>query len=248
MEEEAKRIWPKYWDMGYKTDIFGETPLHLLFHGVLDDIVKVLHQFMADHNLAPRFEQYVFRDLSDISALRLEWCKAKTLPKKLWLGENELAYARVMTYMYAQVFLGLEMRQSSETTQETLDDIKRLVNSLHVLICKLMSPREVDSRDIDLHVKIFLSCCDRYSRGYYGQNVDPFWVGKGNFMGLLNLGRQIQTYGKLRWYWEGAHEKFIQPVKTVLVSMRKGTGYLQKKLKLIQKLNTLHWIRDMIRE
>ena len=154
----------------------------------------------------------MFRDLSDISALRLEWCKAKTLPKKLWLGENELAYARVMTYMYAQFFLGLEMRQSSKTTQETLDDIKRLVNSLHVLICKLMSPREVDSRDIDLHVKIFLSCCDRYSRGYYGQNVEPFWVGKGNFMGLLNLGRQIQTYRKLRWYWEGTHEKFIQPV------------------------------------
>ena len=78
--------------------------------------------------------------------------------------------------------------------------------------------------------------------------MEPFWVGKGNFMGLLNLGRQIQTYGKLRSYWEGTHKTFIQPVKTVLVSMRKGTSYLQKKLKLIQKLITLHWIRDMIRE
>ena len=67
-------------------------------------------------------------------------------------------------------------------------------------------------------------------------------------MGMLNLGQQVWTYGNLRWYWEGTHKKFIQPVKTVLISMRKGTDYLQKKLKLIQKLNALHWIRDMIRE
>ena len=104
-----------------------------------------------------------------------------------------------------------------------------------------MSPREE-------HVKIFLSCCDCYSRGYYGQNVEPFWVWKGSFMGLLNLGQQIQTYGNLRWYWEGTHEKFIQPVKTVLVLMREGTYYLEKKFKLIQKLNALHLIGDTIRE
>ena len=119
-----------------------------------------------------------------------------------------------------------------------------MINSLHVLICKLMSPREDGGDDVDLHVKIFLSCCDRYSRGYYGDDVVPFWVGKGNFMGLLNLGKQIEKYGSLRWYWEGTHERFIQPVKSVLVSMRKGTGYLESKLLLIQKLNVLHWISD----
>ena len=50
------------------------------------------------------FENLVNRDLSDIAALRLEWCKVKTLPKKQWLGENELAYARIVTFMYGQFF------------------------------------------------------------------------------------------------------------------------------------------------
>ena len=118
--------------------------------------------------------------------------------------------------------LSLSLPESSQTSENTLNDIRRMMNSLHVLICKLMSPREDGGVDVDLHVKIFLSSCDRYSRRYYGDDVVPFWVGKGNFMGLLNLGKQIEKYGSLRWYWEGMHERFIQLVKSILVSMTKA--------------------------
>ena len=247
MDDKAHGLWPELFDMECESDICIETPLHLLFHGVLDDVVKVLHQFMADHNLQTSFENYVNRDLSDIAELRLEWCKTKTLPKKLWLGENELGYARILMYIYAQFFLGLKMPASSTVTDETLNNIRRLTNSLHVLICKLMTPENVHWLDADLHAKIFLSCCDKFSRGYYGDSAEAFWLGKGNFMGLLNLGEQIKEYGSLRWYWEGTHERFIQPVKSVLVSLRKGAEYLKKKMRLIHRLNVLHWLREGLR-
>ena len=81
VEEEAKLIWPELWDMDYNADIFIETPLHLIFHGILDDVVKAMHKFMSEHNMLQGFKNLVNRDLSDISKLRLEWCKTKTLPK-----------------------------------------------------------------------------------------------------------------------------------------------------------------------
>ena len=90
--------------MDYDADIFIETPLHLIFHGILDDVVKAMHTFLTEHGMLSSFENLVNRDLSDIAALRLEWCKVKTLPKKQWLGENELAYARIVTFMYGQFF------------------------------------------------------------------------------------------------------------------------------------------------
>ena len=91
--------------MDYNADIFIETPLHLIFHGIFDDVVKAMHKFMSEHDMLREFKNLVNRDLSEISTLRLEWCKTKELPKKLWLGENELAYARIVTYVYAHFFL-----------------------------------------------------------------------------------------------------------------------------------------------
>ena len=71
VEEEAKLIWPELWDMDYNADIFIETPLHLIFHGILDDVVKAMHKFMSEHDMLQGFENLVNRDLSDISELRL---------------------------------------------------------------------------------------------------------------------------------------------------------------------------------
>ena len=66
--------------MDYDADIFIETPLHLNFHGILDDVAKAMHKFLTEHGMLSSFENLVNRDLSDIAVLRLEWCKVKTLP------------------------------------------------------------------------------------------------------------------------------------------------------------------------
>ena len=129
-----------------------------------------------------------------------------------------------------------------------MNDLQRMINSLQVLICLLMTPRNTSGDDIDLYVKLFLSSCDRYSKGYYDSNNAPFWTGKGNFVSLLNLKDQINSFGSLRWYWEGTNERFIQPVKVVLVSLRKSIGYLKKKMHLIRKLNVMTMLKEQVQQ
>ena len=241
-------VWPKIWEMDYDISIFIEAPLHLIFHGVLATVVESIHIFMAEHRLLSTFENHVNKYLSEVIELRLEWCKAKTLPKKLWLGENELTYARILVYIYAPFFLDMKLPESNYTSDGTMNDLQRMINSLQVLICLLMTPRNTSGDDIDLYVKLFLSSCDRYSKGYYDSNNAPFWTGKGNFVSLLNLKDQINSFGSLRWYWEGTNKRFIQPVKVVLVSLRKSIGYLKKKMHLIRKLNVMTMLKEQVQQ
>ena len=123
----------------------------------------------------------------------------------------------------------MKLPDDCNTSQETLDKMNQMLCSLHVTICLLMSPRNVDGVVVDQHVKIFLSCCHHFAIGYYGRNSGEFWVNKGNFVSMLNLGEQIENFGPICWYWEGTHGRFIQTVKVVLVSLRKSTSYLEKK-------------------
>ena len=64
---------------------------------------------------------------------------------------------------------------------------------------------------------------------------------------MLNLGEQVKDFGPFHWHWEGTHERFIQTVKVVLVSLWKITSYLEKKLVLIQTLNVLKWLNKELK-
>ena len=79
-----------------------------------------------------------------------------------------------MTFLYGQFFLGLKLPKNSNTSEETLDNMRRMICSLHVTICLLMSPKNVDGDTIHKHVKIFLSCCHHFVREHYGGGTEEF--------------------------------------------------------------------------
>ena len=106
-----------------------------------------------------------------------------------------------------------------------------------------MSPKDPGSVEIDGHVKVFLSCCHRFSRSYYVSTVTPFWANTGNFLTLLCLAEQRDRHGLVRWYWEGTSERFIQQLKKHLASMRKTTEYFIKKLVLMHKSTMMDWLQ-----
>jgi hypothetical protein len=110
----------------------------------------------------------------------------------------------------------------------------------------LMSKRETDYDEIDLHIKVFLSCCERLSKSHYGLNQEAFIFAKSNFLSLLNLPEQIFQYGHLRLYWEGTRERFIQRVKKELKNHRKTTSYLETKMNFLQKLYAIDLIADQM--
>ena len=237
-------IVPKLYNSGYHHTVSLDCPLHHLFHGIVPACLAAANDFMTEFNLLSTFENVVNKHLSEIATFRIDWSKPKNLPKKGWLGENSLAFARVMPFIYGQFFLQVQLPQSATTlAQETLVALRQLFNSLHVMLSMLMSPREFETKLIDANIKVFLSCCDRFVKLHYDSSVSPFWATKGNFLSLLNLAEQISTFGSVRLYWEGTRERFIQTAKAVLVSFRTSTSYFLAKMGLIQKLNTLEWLK-----
>jgi len=238
---------PEIWSLPGGIDVCLDAPLHHIFHGIIPTVMKAIHEFMTEHSLASKFENHVNTYLSEIASMRLSWCKVKTLPKKLWLGEDVLGFSRVMPFIYSQFFLGIKMPESDIVANETLVAIKQMIHSMHVMVSVLMSPRDPCINTIDRAIKIFLSCCDRFVRHYYDDDTEPFWASTGNFPSLLNLPQQIEFFGPLRLYWEGVRERYIQSVKCVLKSMRKTTSYFQVKLTLIQKLTLMSWLQQQVR-
>ena len=163
----------------------------------------------------------------------------RPLPKTLWLAKDELGFSRIMTFVYGQFFLNIQLRETTNTTKNSLLALRQLLVSLQMVTALLISPREHAVEVIDRHIKVFLSCCHPFCQLHYAVGKVPFWAATSNFPSLLNLPAQIKKYGPIWWHWEGTRERHIQTVKTVLVSMRKTTSYFVCKMEVMQKLNTM---------
>jgi len=242
-DADVSSIIPSVWQSEIPTDAWIDTGMHHIFHGVVADIMDQSEKFMSDHRLKSDFETLVYSDLRELQTLRLEWCCVRSLPRKQWLAEDELGFTRILPFVYGMFFRFLQLPESSNTSSMTLIALQQLYVSLYVMVAMLMSPREPNTNAIIRHSKIFLSCCDRFSKSYHDSECEPFWSTTGNFPSLLNLGEQIRKYGPIRWYWEGTRERFIQSVKRVLVSMRKTQLYFSRKLTVIQKLYVMEWLK-----
>ncbi len=68
---------------------------------------------------------------------------------------------------------------------------------------------------IDRHIKIFLSFCHKFCHAYYSDGVTQFWTTTVNVPSLLNLAEQVRNHGKLRCYWDGRRERYIQLAKNI---------------------------------
>lgn len=243
---DTSNVVPAIWCSSLLMSAYVDCGMHLVFHGVLAYCVERICDFMVDHTVTPKFEKLVNHYLIDIQSLRLEWCKMKFFPKKQWLAENELGLSRVLPFVYGLFFMNIKLPERN-TSSNTIAAIRQMVQSLHVLISILMSPRDPSPDEIDEHVKLFLSCCHRYSRSYYDENTLPFWANTGNFPTLLCLAEQCRRHGPIRWYWEGTSERFIQQLKKVLASMRKTHQYFAGKLKLMYRTSVMNELVDELR-
>jgi hypothetical protein len=222
--------------------------MHHVFHGVVARIMALMEEVMTEEKKNATFDDVVNPHLSEIKSMRLDWLHIKNLPKTQWLAEDELGFSRIACFIYGQFFLNVTLRDATNTTPLTRKLLRQMIVAMHVMIALLMTPRDPVLDIIDRHIKLFLSCCDRFSKAYYVKDTVPFWASTSNFPSLLNLRAQIKKYGPIRWYWEGTRERFIQTVKKVLVSMRKTTPYFERKMVVLQKLTFMEWIAGQLRK
>lgn len=240
---------PYLWTIGdvLPMERFINSPMHLLFHGVVDDVMKLVHKFMAKYKKLETFERFVNVHLLEIEMFRLDWCKLRKLPKAFWLAEDILGFCRIMPCIYGIFFANnFKFGRSSSSSRfvKSCSSVQLLLNSLHVMISTLMNPRtSTDVKKIDSYIKVFLSCGHQASKWIEGKG-ESFWMDRGNHLSLLNLPAQILRFGPVRWYWEGVSEAFIHDVKPHLIeSMRKSATYFRDKLVLIYKLRCMAFIK-----
>ena len=101
--------------------------------------------------------------------------------KTLWLAEDELRFSRIMTFVYGQFFLNVKLRETTNTTKNTLLVLSQLLVSLQVVTALLMSPHEHAVEVINRHIKVFLSCYHRFCQLHYAVDKVPFWLPLGTF-------------------------------------------------------------------
>ena len=206
--------------------------MHLLEHGIIPAIIEILEAVFLDHKMGKAFERFANSHLDDIPHLRIDWSKVKRVPRANWLAEDGFGYCRIMFFMEIFLRVKLEQTQTYSLLRATLQHLKKLLSSCHVMVCHIMSRKKIDTRILDVYIKIFLSCCHHFSTAYYDATVTTFWFSKGNAVSLLRLPHLISENGLPSFYWDGYFERFIQPPKRILVPARKSPASLRTRMKV----------------
>lgn len=137
---------------------FPDLPMHALAHGIVPDVMDIIHSIFTHYKKYKAFIDFANPILEEIISLRLDYCKLKSLPKAAWVGENSMAYMRLLSYLYG-MFLSNNPLASTETgeTREVVANLKCLLNALQALMSILMSRSQPDKDDVDRHMKLFMS-------------------------------------------------------------------------------------------
>lgn len=142
---------------------FPDLPLHAIAHGMIPDVMDAVHQILAHWK---KFTDYVNSTnaiINDIAEMRLDWCKIKSLPKAAWVGENTMAYMRLMSYLYGRYF---ENKKFGQEKERTIQNVMRLVHALQATLSLLMSMEKPISGQIKSLLMLTLSTAHYLHSGY----------------------------------------------------------------------------------
>ena len=231
---------PAMWNSIFRLEQCIDTPMHLLFQGITKSLIEESKEYLKFHKVWSIFGRHCNVIMDDLSSVQIAFCKIESFNGGSefttggWIAETYLGFARVSSVLYS---LCSEILPSNSLG---IKEFLCMIQTFFCLISRLMTDNTVSASEVGQHVKLFLSCCQKYYKTFYDSNStkNPFWNGP-NFLSLLNLPKQIDQFGTMRLHWEGVHERFIQEIKPHLKNMRTSTTYLVKKLDDIHKLNVL---------
>ena len=236
---------PRIWLSGYQLHQFVDSPMHLLFQGIMKSMIKVFRRYLVDISLHTKFAKHANITLRDVFYEHIDWCKADMLHTKEfttggWIGETFLAYAQMIPILYTHIF-ELHLYKDKRDGHK---EFNVLVSATHCMIAHLMTRQPVAHSTTNNLVKLFLSACSKFAKISLNSENINFWYKKGNFISLLNLADQIQHYGPLRNYYEATRESFIQQIKPTLATIRYTDGYFEAKMLQHHRKMALDYVND----
>ena len=223
---------PCMWRSTFRLEQCIDTPMHLLFQGIVKTIIIETQTFLKYSSSWTKFGKEANQTMDDLFSLRCDFCKMERFNGDSefttggWISETYLAFSRIICIILVPI------TQSLPKNTLALESFQRMILTLNAMVCRLMSSySSID--DIEDHIKIFLSCCVRFHTSFYHDPQKNVFWNCSNFMSLLNLPKQIQQFGSLKLHWEGIHERFIQCVKPMLKNMRSSTSFLRIRMQNI---------------
>jgi hypothetical protein len=165
----VERVEPLFWKQidCFSSFKFPLLPLHGLCHGIIPDVMAVCHQIFKRYRKMDSFCNYANPFLEDVASFRLSYLKIKKLPKAAWMGENSLAFSRLMPYVYGTYLMNNSLG-TSEEGKVIVKFIICLLNSFHALMTIFMSRAGSHPGAIDDHIKLFMSSA-HYLHKQHGQ-------------------------------------------------------------------------------
>ena len=226
-------VFPSIWNSGISLNQCIDTPMHLLFQGIMKTIMDETSTWLSGKVTAQYkdFGDYANSTLSELHDTGLDWCRMeKFMSGRLystggWQAEQYVAFARCMIIVYSSI------RDIVGNDEVGIDEHECMMQALLCMISRFMTGKDVCHMILLDYVKCFLSACDRFENTAFTlEKVDPMWCNKGNFLSLLNLPMQVKTFGKLRLFWEGSRERSIQQIKPFLKKVRSTSSFYKTKL------------------
>ena len=240
-----KNLWfPAIWSSDLEVWNSIETPMHLLFLGIVKSTIDISFRWLKSLNKHKAFCNLVQPLLNRIRALRSPFCMINdfngTSENTLggWISESYLAFARIMGVAYGYI---TEIDINDEAVEELF---QFQIQACLCVISRAMTTSSIKNNELDMYIKIFLTSVDEFEKVsmYNGSRGDMSWFSRANYLSLLNLPRQIKTFGPLRLYWEGSRERFIQEIKPYMKTGRESSTNYEIQLQHIYQefaLNTL---------
>ena len=235
---------PSMWTSHYRLEQCIDTPMHLIFQGIVESIISMTETFFKFHSVWSSFGKESNIVMDNISNLHCEFCRIESFnggeqyTTGGWIAETFLGYARLSCILPIKTILYLKSENKL-----AIKEYQIMIQAMYALIARLMSSA-CTSLEINEYTKLFLSSCDHFDTLFYESNKEthkPFWT-TANFLSLLNLPTQIDQFGSLRLHWEGIYERYIQHVKPHLKNMRNSTSFMVQKLQEIHSHNFMEYV------
>ena len=255
VEIRPPEIWDKYESVMLELSEFVDTPMHMLFLGIMKHLMhnlKRLFKSAAHTSTFKRFLAIINTALEACKSQSISWCRTLSLSSaeefgtQGWQSDNFSALARLSLVYFG--YLEDIVAQDAEDDEEyrnSLQSLKEMLVLWNCLLSELFTDEKCDPDKVDHYARLFLSACCAYGdQTERGGKKAIFFEGTTNYFSLLNLGSLVRRFGDLKKLWEGEREKYIKFVKKVLYTMPQNESFLTTAMKRLLQSHCLDQLME----
>jgi hypothetical protein len=240
-------LWEEGLELGVDLSIFVDTPMHMLFLGIMKDIMEQIQRlFKGKKQLFKDFCKVIYSYMTDCSKQNISWCDAlpfssnESFGTTGWQSDHYNTFSRL-----SLIYFGYLEDLKDQLDHDAFVALKQMLVLWFSLLSNLFGDGECDPNKVDDYVKLFLSfCCIYGTRTSDDGKFYCFFKKTSNFFSMLNLRGLFERFLNMKVLWEGEREKYIKFLKEVLKSLQGTETFLTNVLEKFLQSHCLDEIME----